>query len=223
MAAPLLQAQGLLHRYAGGPCLQFASVNLSAGEHLLLTGPSGSGKSTLLALLCGLLRVQEGMVRLAGTDVAGLSARERDAWRGRMLGFMPQRLHLSEALTVWGNLSLPYVCAGLPVDAPRMQALMQSLGLEGLALRRPHSLSVGQAQRVALARALVRQPALLLADEPTANLDDGATEQVLALLRQAVDEQGLSLVLASHDARVAAFFARSAWPLQRLQLTPPTS
>ncbi|MBB4841516.1 putative ABC transport system ATP-binding protein [Paucibacter oligotrophus] len=202
---PLLQVQGLSHHYPGSQrSLRFADFELAAGQHLLLRGNSGSGKSTLLALLAGLLTPASGEVRVQGRALSGLSQRQRDAWRGEFLGFVPQRLHLSPALTVMQSLQLPFLSVGLAADLPRAQALLQRLGLAEMAGRHPHQLSVGQAQRVALARALMRRPRLLMADEPSASLDDANTAQVLRLLQEAAAEQGASLLLATHDGRIAA-------------------
>ncbi len=198
----MIELQGLSYRYATGPEIRFADLALAPGEGLLLRGASGSGKSTLLALLAGLLSASSGRVVVGGIELAGLSARQRDAWRGANLGFVPQRLHLSAALSVGDNLGLSYAAAGLPVDAARVDELLQGLGLAELAHRKPHQLSLGQAQRVALARALLRRPRLLLADEPTANLDDEACAAGLSLLQQAAAEQGACLVIATHDSRV---------------------
>lgn len=199
----MIELQGLRYRYAQGPEIAFPDIALGAAPGLLLRGASGSGKSTLLALMAGLLSASAGVVRMAGTELGALSARQRDAWRGANLGFVPQRLHLSTALSVRDNLGLPYLAAGQLVDAARVDALLRSLGLQSLAERRPHQLSLGQAQRVALARTLLRRPRLLLADEPTANLDDENAAASLDLLQQAAAEQGAILVLATHDGRVA--------------------
>lgn len=199
----MLAWQGLGHRYAGaGQSIRYADFALRGGRHLLLRGASGSGKSTLLALLAGLLRVQQGSLEVAGTDLTALGPRELDAWRGATLGFVPQRLHLSDALTVAGNLALPALAAGQRADPARAAELLEALDIAALARRRPHQLSVGQAQRVALARALMRRPRLLLADEPSASLDDEHTVHMLALLLDAAEREGCTLVVASHDARV---------------------
>lgn len=193
---------GLRHRYAGSAEISYADFALPAGRHLLLRGASGSGKSTLLALLAGLLRVQQGELVVAGAELQGMSPRALDAWRGATLGVVPQRLHLSDALTVAENLALPALAAGQGADPARAVELLEALDIAGLSGRRPHQLSVGQAQRVALARALMRRPRLLLADEPSANLDDEHTVHMLALLLDAAEREDCTLVIASHDARV---------------------
>ena len=202
----MLAWRGLAHRYGAGAPIVYADFSLTPGRHLLLRGASGSGKSTLLALLAGLLRVQQGSLSVAGSELQALGPRALDAWRGATLGVVPQRLHLSEALTVAENLALPALAAGQGADPDRAAALLTALGIDGLAGRRPHELSVGQAQRVALARALMRRPKLLLADEPSASLDDDHTRQMLELLLDAVASEACTLVIASHDARVVDTF-----------------
>jgi putative ABC transport system ATP-binding protein len=199
----MLAWQGLSHLYAGADkAIRYTNFALAPGQHLLLRGASGSGKSTLLALLAGLLRVQQGELEVAGTELARLGPRALDAWRGATLGVVPQRLHLSEALSVAENLALPALAAGQGADPARAAELLDALDIADLAARRPHQLSVGQAQRVALARALMRRPRLLLADEPSANLDDEHTLHMLALLLDAAEREACTLVIASHDARV---------------------
>ncbi len=214
----MIQTRSLRYRYPGAPpsaTLAFADLDLGAGGTLLLRGASGSGKSTWLALAAGLLSSTEGEMVVGGQSLGTLAARERDAWRARTLGFLPQRGWLSEALCVFDNLALVYFAAGLPVDRARIDAQLQALGVAPLARRFPRQLSGGQAQRVALARALLLRPALILADEPTASLDDAACEQALGLLQQAA--QGATLVVATHDARVW-----QSWPqAQVLHLPAP--
>jgi putative ABC transport system ATP-binding protein len=206
----VLQLQDLSHRYGPADSLRFPNLTLDAGRHLLVRGNSGSGKSTLLALIAGLLTPSSGHVRVGAIDVGALPPRARDRWRGAQLGFVPQRLHLSPSLTVTGNLELPFVCAGEAVDASRIGLILQRLGIMQLAERRPHELSVGQAQRVALARALLRHPKIILADEPTASLDDDSAATAMALLAQAANDAHATLVLATHDARVAAWLPGAA-------------
>jgi putative ABC transport system ATP-binding protein len=198
----VIQLEALRYQYPDGPQLCFADLSLPPGGTLLVRGPSGSGKSTLLALLAGLLTPSGGGVRVGAADVGAMSARQRDVWRGARLGFVPQRLHLSQALTVADNLALPYVCAGEPIQYGRIDELLQRLGLHGLAQRKPQQLSVGQAQRVALARAMLRRPEVLLADEPTASLDDEAAAEVLGLIKELAASSGATLVLSTHDERV---------------------
>ncbi|WP_263573570.1 ABC transporter ATP-binding protein [Roseateles oligotrophus] len=199
----MIEWSGLRYGYAQGPQLRFEDLVLPAGQHLLLRGGSGSGKSTLLALAAGLLSPSAGEMVLGATALHTLAPRQRDAWRAANLGFVPQRLHLSAALSVNENLALPYISAGLRPEPARAAELLACLGLRGLGERLPHRLSVGQAQRVALARALMRRPQFLLADEPTANLDDDSAAQVLELLQRAAAEQSATLVLATHDRRIA--------------------
>ncbi len=202
----MIAAQGLAFRHAGAAApLRFPDVRLAQGGRLLLRGPSGTGKSTWLALVGGLRRASAGSLEVAGTPLATLgSGAALDAWRARNIGFLPQRLHLSAALTVAQNLALPYLAAGLPRDDAAIADALQQLGLDpALAARRPHQLSGGQAQRVALARAVLLRPRVLLADEPTASLDDASAAAALALLHATAERCGATLVVATHDARAA--------------------
>lgn len=199
----MIQTRALRYAYPAGPELAFPDIDVPQGGTLLVRGRSGSGKSTWLALAAGLLAPTGGDAVVAGQALAGLSRTARDAWRGRSVGFLPQKLHLSEALTVARNLALAYFAIGRPADAARIAAVLQALGVGELAHRRPSQLSGGQAQRVALARALLLQPRVVLADEPTASLDDDAARAGLQLLQSSAREHGATLVIATHDARVA--------------------
>ena len=198
----MIQARSLAYRYPQGPALSFPDVEVPQGGTLLLQGRSGAGKSTWLALVAGLLTPTSGQVLVAGQDLAPLRGGARDRWRGRSIGFLPQKLHLSDALSVERNLALVYFAAGLPEDKPAVRAALDALGVAELAHRLPGQLSGGQAQRVALARATLLQPKVLLADEPTASLDDQAAAAAVALLRDAARRCGATLVVATHDARV---------------------
>lgn len=212
----MIASSGLAFAYPGGPELRFPDLALAQGDTLLLSGPSGSGKSTWLALAAGLLTPGMGRLFVAGQDLSALGAADRDPWRARHVGFLPQRLVLSDALNVADNLGLAYFAAGLPVDRGAIASALGALGLEPLAERRPSQLSGGQAHRVALARALLLRPKVLLVDEPTASLDDAACAVVLDLLHQCATGVGASLVISTHDARVA-----KAMPgAQTLRLSP---
>jgi len=202
LESALLAWQGLALQYESGPLLTFPDLQIAAGQHLLLRGDSGSGKSSLIALLAGLRRASQGDVWLAGQSLEALPDGRLDAWRGQTLGVLPQRLHLCDALSLFDNLSLPFVAAGQTVPKARLIQLAASLGIEALLHRRPAQLSGGQMQRGALARALVREPKLLLLDEPSSSLDDASTAALLKLVLDQVEQRGVGLLVATHDARV---------------------
>ena len=193
---------GLAHRYGDATVLRVDQWQAEAGEHWLLAGASGSGKTTALHVLAALTTPTTGIVIVGGTDLGGLSGAARDRWRGRNVGLVPQRLHLVGALDVADNLRLAQYLAGARDDSARVRILLESVGVADLARRYPRELSQGQAQRVAVARAVVNRPALVLADEPTANLDDAHAAATLDLLRAQCLASGATLVVASHDARV---------------------
>lgn len=198
----MIRTRALACRFSSGRTLHFADADLPQGGVLLLRGPSGSGKSTWLALAAGLLSATGGEMVVAGQPVGALAPAARDAWRARTIGFLPQRLLLSEALSVAGNLGLVYFAAGLPMDKVAIHHTLDALGVAHLAARQPARLSGGEAQRVALARALLLRPRVILADEPTASLDDAACAAALTLLRERAQAAGATLVIATHDARV---------------------
>lgn len=202
----MIHTRHLSHAYPGHAALIFPDVELRQGDTLVLRGNSGSGKSTWLALLAGLLTPQQGELTVGGQRLNGLSNSARDAWRANNLGFLPQKLHLSEALTVAENLQLAYFSAGLPLNAAakkHIDSTLAALGVADFAQRKPSSLSGGQAQRVALARAVLLNPKIILADEPTASLDDDAANAALALLQASAARCNATLVIATHDFRVS--------------------
>ena len=215
----MIRTQDLTYAYAAGPTLHFADVLVPQGGVLLLKGPSGAGKSTWLALAAGLVAPTQGQIEVAGQVLAGGAT---DRWRARNIGFLPQKLHLSPALSVHDNLALAQWAAGQAEDAGRIASALASLGVGELAQRKPAQLSGGQAQRVALARAVLLQPQVMLADEPTASLDDAAAAQAAQLLAQVAAQQGATLVVASHDARLLQFFTQ-AGPVSVLNLAAPQS
>lgn len=199
----MICTQSLRYAYPGGTALVFPDVDVAQGAVLLLRGPSGCGKSTWLALVAALVRPTAGSLTVAGQALDTIKSVAADAWRAGAIGFLPQRLHLSAALSVYQNLAMAQWAAGQPEDAPRIHAALQALGMQDLAPRKPGQLSGGQAQRVALARAVLLQPQVILADEPTASLDDAAAADAVGLLLATAKAQGATLVIATHDARVA--------------------
>jgi putative ABC transport system ATP-binding protein len=202
--ATMLQISHLLYRYPGatGAQLSVPAFALAEGEHAIILGPSGCGKSTLLHLMAAILTPQAGNLLVAGADIASLSPRAADAWRGKTIGFLPQKLALVPSLSVRENLLLAPYAIGQAGNAARAEALLTALGLQDKASAKPHQLSQGQQQRVAIARAMFNQPRLLLADEPTANLDDAACTAAISLLTSQASQAGASLIIATHDARV---------------------
>ncbi len=199
-----LEAKGLSKTYdaGAGPVTALTDINLSvhSGRFASVMGPSGSGKSTLLKLFGLLDTPTAGEVRLEGRATSGLNDAERTRLRAARIGFVFQSFELIPTLTVAENITLPASLEGrLKQSGERLAWLAGQLGLEGLLNRRPGTLSGGQRQRVALARALINEPALVLADEPTGNLDRAAGLNVLQLLRDGVDAWGWTVMMVTHD------------------------
>jgi putative ABC transport system ATP-binding protein len=205
----VIEISGLEFRYPGTlhPALRIPRWQAAGGEHWAIIGPSGCGKSTLLHLLAGLLRSQFGQVVVGGEDLSALGDAAVDRWRGRTVGFVPQRLHLLRSLSVVDNVLLAPFLAGLRADRAKAMRTLDALNLAGKAHARPARLSQGEAQRAAIARAVFNRPALLLADEPTANLDDAHCEAALDVLVGQARACASTLVVATHDARVRAAIA----------------
>jgi len=200
----MLRLTGLRQRYGAREVLALRHFEAAAGDHWLVLGASGSGKTTLLNQLAGLLRPSEGTVEVGGQSLGALGGAALDRWRGRNIGIVPQKLHLVSSLTVLQNLMLAPYLAGLPADRKRAEMLLGELSLKEQLRARPGELSHGQAQRVAIARAVMNRPKLLLADEPTSNLDDANCTLALSLLEEQAGECGATLVVATHDNRAKA-------------------
>ena len=205
--SPLIRALNvhLTLRAASGPVnvLRGIDLDVEAGTSIGVVGPSGSGKSSLLAVLAGLERPTEGRVLVAGAEVSALSENERADWRRREVGILFQSFHLIATLTALENVAVPLELAG---DADADEHAREALARVGLGHRldhRPTQLSGGEQQRVALARALVAKPRLVLADEPTGNLDGDTARQMAELLFEAVREAGATLFLITHDPSLA--------------------
>jgi len=208
--AVAVSIRNLRHGYATGSgrlsVLDDVSLDVPAGGYLAVTGSSGAGKTTLLSVLGGLEQAQEGRVDVGGQEISRLSGDALAAYRRATVGFVFQHFGLLDTLTAAENVELACTLAGLGPGARRKRAaeLLASVGLTGRAGHRPAALSGGERQRVAIARALANRPRLLLADEPTGNLDEGATAMVVALLERARAEHGCTLVLVTHDGGLAS-------------------
>jgi putative ABC transport system ATP-binding protein len=208
----LLELEGVSKRYHTGSeeVAALAGVDLAVDEAdtVAIVGPSGSGKSTLLHLAAGLDRPDTGRVRLAGRDLAGASVGERARIRRREIGFVFQFFHLVPGLTVAENVELPLLLDGRRDRAGRVAELLDAVGLAHRTRHLPSELSGGEMQRTAVARALVAGPRLLLADEPTGNLDSATGAEIMRVLFAARQDTGCSLVMVTHDEATAALAGR---------------
>ncbi|GAA4428964.1 ABC transporter ATP-binding protein [Acidovorax lacteus] len=202
-AAPLLQVQGLARRYGDSRVFEGVDFAVARGEFVAIVGESGVGKSTLLNCLAGLDTWSDGRIVHAGTDLATLDETARALWRRAQVGFVFQAFHVLPHLDVAQNVALPLMLLGRP-DPDRVQAMLGAVGLQGLEARLPRELSGGQLQRVAIARALVHRPGLLLADEPTGNLDPATAARVMDVLVEQTRAAGSALVLVTHSEAAAA-------------------
>ena len=209
--APALEARGVHKTYRQGPdeirALQGVDLSVVTGEFLAITGASGSGKSTLLHILGGLDRPDEGDVLLEGVSIALLDDEQLALVRRRQLGFVLQFFNLLPTLSALENAAFPLLLDGASDGLERAAASLERVGLAARTGHRPSQLSGGEQQRVALARALVTSPAVVLADEPTGNLDSATGGEILRLLRDTADD-GQTIVMVTHDERSAAFADR---------------
>ena len=190
------------------PILDIKEFHVGPSEQVVLMGRSGSGKTTLLHVIAGIARPDAGVVRIDGTDITRLSEAGRDRFRADKIGYVFQTFNLLPGFTALENVLLGMTFAGGRTDPARARDLLDRVGLKHRLTHRPPMLSVGEQQRVAVARALANQPKLLLADEPTANVDSGHQHQIIDLIRQTCHEENVALVLVTHSPEVAAQFER---------------
>ncbi len=203
----ILQLENLVKYYGSGENLVRAvdhtSLEVERGRFTAIVGRSGSGKSTLLHLIGGLDRPDEGRVMIDGTDIFALKDERLAQFRRKKIGFVFQDYNLIASLNVWENLVLPLGLDNRRVDVAEVNAILQKIGLEDKKNAMPNVLSGGQKQRTAIARALVSKPAIILADEPTGNLDSQTEMEVMSLLKNCVQEFGQTLVMITHDETIA--------------------
>ncbi|WP_076998074.1 ABC transporter ATP-binding protein [Variovorax sp. KK3] len=198
-----LTVEGLAKHYGESAVFENVSLTVAPGEFVAIVGESGVGKSTLLNCMAGLDTWDAGRITHDGTDIGTLGDEARALWRRKHVGFVFQAFHVLPHLDVAQNIALPLMLLQQP-DAARVTHMLDAVGLAGLGARLPQQLSGGQLQRVAIARALVHKPSLLLADEPTGNLDPGTAAKVLDLLLAQNREHGSALVLVTHSEAAAA-------------------
>ncbi len=208
----IVAADSVCRRYGEGPAaveaLTDVTVQFARGRFAAIMGPSGSGKSTLMHILAGLDRPTSGTVTLDGTELTGLDDRRLTLLRRDRVGFIFQTFNLLPVLSAQENILLPLSIAGRKPEREWFDRLIDTIGIRDRLSHRPAELSGGQQQRVAVARALISRPAVVFADEPTGNLDSKASGDVLALLRQAVDDFSQTVVMVTHEAHAAGFADR---------------
>jgi putative ABC transport system ATP-binding protein len=213
-SSPIIVAEKLTKVYAAGrlqvTAVRGVSLAVQRGEFVAIVGPSGSGKSTLFYLLGGLTQATSGRVVIDGVDFATLNDSERTRLRKHRIGFVFQKFNLLPTLTAMGNIEIAYAVSGRkePLDLKYLDHLSELLSIQGRLDHRPSELSGGEQQRVAIARALVNQPAILLADEPTGNLDTANSNAVLQLLRDLNRRTGQTILMITHNPEAAAFADR---------------
>lgn len=199
---PVVELNGITYHYPRGESLCFTDLVVVPGQHTLILGDSGSGKTTLLHILAGLLKPASGNVRVDGQSLYELTAHKQDEFRGQRIGLIFQDAHLVKSLTIRENLQIAQSFAGAKTNHNRINEVLAILDLANKGNSYPHKLSRGQMQRAAIARAVINHPTILVADEPTASLDDRNTASVLDLLLQQAEKHNATLIVATHDKRV---------------------
>jgi putative ABC transport system ATP-binding protein len=206
--APAVAATAVTRRYGDGEsavdALRGVTLEVPAGQFTAVMGPSGSGKSTLMHLLAGLDTPSSGTVEIGGEDITTMSDKQLTKLRRKHIGFVFQQFNLLPTLTAEENILLPLSIAGRKPEKGDLEALIARVGLADRRRHRPSQMSGGQQQRVAIARALISSPTVLFADEPTGNLDSASGGEILALLREAVELDGQTTLMVTHDPRAAA-------------------
>jgi len=202
----MLAVENLSKRYGTRSILDGVALSVAAGEYIAIVGESGAGKSTLLNLIAGLESPDAGTIRIDGADIAALDDNARTRLRRSRVGFVFQAFHILPQLTLAQNVEVPLVLAGVDAQerAARAQAMLAAVGLGSRGASAPAELSGGELQRVALARALVHRPALVLADEPTGNLDPETASNTLALIAEEIRARGAAGILVTHSSAAAA-------------------
>lgn len=206
---PIIATQELSFQYKGGIPIKFPAIQIQKAQHTLLLGNSGTGKTTLLHLLGGLSKPTAGKVWISEKDIYAMSTSEMDKFRSQHIGFIFQEAHLLKNLTILENIQLAQSLAKKTVNKNEVLSVLDKLQLSDKAHAYPQELSRGQLQRAAIARAVINKPLLLIADEPTASLDDQNTTRVLTLLMEIADQQGATLLIATHDKRIKNNFSNT--------------